>query len=76
MFDGFRPKVENICDDCGIALETRKDDNLESFQIRLDEFMKNTYPLKEYYDNLGKLYVLDTSLSQEESLHELGEILK
>ena len=76
LFDGFRPKVENICDDCGTSLETRKDDNLESFQIRLDEFMKNTYPLKEYYESLGKLYVLDTNLSKEESLHELGEILK
>lgn len=76
LFAGFKPKVENLCDDCGTTLEIRKDDNLESFQIRLDEFMKNTYPLKEYYANLHLLHVLDMSKTQEELLKELEEILK
>ena len=76
LFEDFQPKVENICDDCGTSLEQRKDDNLESFQIRLEEYKKNTYPLKDYYESLGLLYVLDTSKGQEESLKELEEILK
>ncbi len=76
LFDGFKPKKEGICDDCGVSLETRKDDNLESFERRLEEYKKNTYPLKAYYENKGLLHVLDTSKSLEDSLKELEEILK
>ena len=44
------PAKEGICDKCGAELIQRKDDNLESLTVRLEEYHKNTQPVIEYYE--------------------------
>ena len=50
-----KPRVENICDECGGQLYTRKDDNVESVAVRLKTYQAQTKPLIEYYKNKGIL---------------------
>ena len=49
------PKHENVCDLCGGALMTRKDDQPETVLARLAVFHRQTEALKGFYENLGKL---------------------
>jgi adenylate kinase len=44
------PAKEGVCDKCGAELIQRKDDNLESLSVRLEEYHKNTQPVIEYYE--------------------------
>ncbi|MBQ1482575.1 MAG: adenylate kinase [Erysipelotrichaceae bacterium] len=44
------PAKEGVCDKCGADLIQRKDDNLESLTVRLEEYHKNTQPVIEYYE--------------------------
>lgn len=54
-----KPKVDGVCDACGGALIQRKDDAPETVQARLVEYHKMTEPLKDFYDKLGKLAVVE-----------------
>lgn len=54
-----KPKVDGVCDACGGALIQRKDDAPETVQARLVEYHKMTEPLKDFYDKLGKLVVVE-----------------
>ena len=49
------PKKEGICDHCGGELYFRQDDAPETVMKRLDIFHRQTKPLEDYYDKLGKL---------------------
>ena len=53
------PKTEGICDQCGAELMIRKDDAPETVRNRLTVFHKETEPLKEFYQKLGKLKLVD-----------------
>ena len=53
------PKAEGICDSCGSELMIRKDDAPETVRNRLTVFHKETEPLKEFYQKLGKLKLVD-----------------
>ena len=54
-----KPKVEGVCDACGGELIQRKDDAPETVQARLVEYHEMTEPLKGFYENLGKLKVVE-----------------
>ena len=54
-----KPKVEGICDACGGELVQRKDDAPETVQARLVESHEMTEPLKGFYENLGKLRIVE-----------------
>ena len=54
-----KPKMDGVCDACGGALIQRKDDAPETVQARLVEYHKMTEPLKDFYDKLGKLAVVE-----------------
>lgn len=54
-----KPKVEGVCDACGGELIQRKDDAPETVQARLVEYREMTEPLKGFYENLGKLKVVE-----------------
>lgn len=54
-----KPKVEGVCDACGGELIQRKDDAPETVLARLEEYHKMTEPLKDFYDKLGKLVVVE-----------------
>lgn len=51
------PKVDGICDTCGAkdSLVQRADDKLEVVKHRLDVYKQSTFPLVQYYENLGIL---------------------
>src|SRR5574344_1735567 len=54
-----KPNVEGVCDSCGSNLLQRKDDNAESFQVRIDAYHKETEPIASYYEKAGLLKKVD-----------------
>lgn len=54
-----KPKVDGICDACGGELIQRKDDAPQTVLDRLVAYHKMTEPLKGFYENLGKLKVVE-----------------
>ena len=55
-------KQEGICDECGTPIVQRKDDNAESFKVRLANYYKSTAPLMEFYKGEGLLTDFDGSI--------------
>ena len=53
------PKVDGKCDSCGADLTIRKDDAPETVRNRLAVFHQETEPLKEFYQKLGKLKLVN-----------------
>ncbi|MBR3149289.1 MAG: adenylate kinase [Eubacterium sp.] len=53
------PKVEGVCDACGGELVQRKDDAPETVKARLVEYHEMTEPLKDFYEKLGKLKIVE-----------------
>ena len=49
------PKHDGVCDNCGGELIIRKDDRPETVRDRLAVYHKQTEALKGFYENLGKL---------------------
>ena len=49
------PKQEGVCDNCGGALRTRKDDKPETVKERLKTYLEKTEPLKKFYEEEGLL---------------------
>jgi len=49
------PRREGICDVCGTALVTRKDDNPETVKNRLAVYQEQTVPLIDFYAARGVL---------------------
>lgn len=70
------PKLENICDNCGETLTIRKDDNLESLQIRLSEFHKNTAPVIDYYEQRNLVSNVNADQKREEEFEDIKKILE
>jgi adenylate kinase len=52
------PKVEGICDKCGTALVTRKDDNPATVKNRLEVYKEQTMPLIAFYRDKGILHMV------------------
>jgi len=55
----MKPKKEGICDRCGSPLIQRKDDNPESFKVRLANYYKSTQPLLDFYKKANLLHRFD-----------------
>lgn len=73
----YAPLKEGICDNCGSSLKTRSDDNEESFINRFDTFMKETYPLLEYYENKGNLLRIKVDdITTEDIFDEIKKVIK
>ncbi len=70
------PEKEGICDKCGAKLIQRKDDNLESLTVRLQEYHKNTQPVIEYYEESGLVKHVDATKSVEGVFDEIRSVLK
>lgn len=70
-----KPKEDNICDECKIPLESRTDDNKESYEKRYDVYMNETKPVIEKYRNEGKLIEIDGTKNPDETLKELENLL-
>ena len=73
----FKPtQKEGICDKCGAELIQRKDDNLESLEVRLSEYHKNTQPVIEYYEKAGIVRHVDASKSVDEVFADIKAALE
>ncbi len=66
------PAKEGICDKCGAELIQRKDDNLESLTVRLEEYHKNTQPVIEYYEAAG----IVSHINAKQGVNEVYEDIK
>jgi adenylate kinase len=60
------PKVAGICDDCSITLTQRADDSEPVVRKRFEIYRRNAKPLADYYEQQGKLTVVDAALSPDE----------
>ena len=59
------PKTEGVCDTCGSALVIRKDDAPETVRKRLQVYHATTEVLKDFYEKLGRLRMVNGSQSIE-----------
>lgn len=69
------PKVENTCDSCGSTLIQRKDDTIESLNVRLDAYEHQTKPLVEFYDKKGLNRSVDGLQSIDEVFNDIRKLL-
>jgi adenylate kinase len=70
----FNPPVEaNICSKCGGTLYQREDDNLTTANDRLNTYNKLTFPLVDFYQQSGKLIVIDAEPSQSDVFDALKQ---
>ena len=60
------PKVAGMCDDCSIALTQRADDREAVVRKRFEIYRRHAKPLADYYEQQGKLTVVDAALSPDE----------
>ncbi|MCR5096846.1 MAG: adenylate kinase [Erysipelotrichaceae bacterium] len=72
----FAPEKEGVCNKCGGELIQRKDDNLESLQVRLAEYHKNTQPVIEYYEAMDLVRHVDASRGIDEVFDDVKSILE
>lgn len=70
------PIINGVCDKCNSELITRSDDNLESLNVRLTEYHKNTQPLIEYYEKMDLIKNVCASNSVKEVYAEIKTILE
>lgn len=75
-FDEFKPKVEGICDDCGITLEKRVDDTREAFLKRYNEYLLKTKPVLDYYRKKNQLVEFSNTGVHQEKITHLMEVIK
>ena len=71
----MKPKVDGKCDDCQSDLESRTDDNEETFNTRFDTYLDNTQPLLDYYKEKNLLNIIDNSGTPEETFNKIREVI-
>jgi len=65
------PKTEGICNACGSALVTRADDKPETVRHRLEVYHAETEALKGFYENLGKLRLVQGNQPIEDATRDI-----
>jgi len=60
------PKAAGLCEDCLGALTQRADDRETVVRKRFEIYKRQTKPLAKYYEQQGKLTVVDAALSPDE----------
>ncbi len=76
MIEENQPSVKGICNDCGIELTKRSDDNEETFKVRFETYIDQTEPLITYYKEKGLLYEVDSSVSTAEVFKQIESIVE
>lgn len=69
------PKVEWVCDECNVELESRKDDTEEAYNVRYDTYMRETQPLIDYFKNKGNLIEIDSTKDADSTMKEIEKWL-
>lgn len=65
------PKVEGICDTCGVQLIQREDDNPDTVKNRLDVYDNSTKDLVSYYEEKGLLREVDGDLPADQLFEDI-----
>ena len=73
--ESLRPIEENVCDKCKTELTQRSDDNKETFDVRYNEYLEQTSPLIEYYQNKNILYKIDSIGTIDEIFNQIKNII-
>lgn len=71
-----RSKAEGVCDNCGGKLVIRKDDQPTTVLDRLKAYHEQTEPLVEFYRERGKLTVVQTKDTIEQTTAEVMKALE
>ena len=74
-FDEMKPKNGEICDDCGVELYQRPDDNVETYEGRYNAYIEKTSPLIKYYETKGVAYHVDGSKGKDYTHSQVEKIL-
>lgn len=69
------PHIESICDLCGGKLYQRKDDNLESFRTRYQNYLEKTDKFLDYYEHKKITYHIDGNKTVEEIANQIDDII-
>lgn len=69
------PQNESICDICGGSLYQRKDDNLDSFETRFKNYLKETADIIKFYEEKNVLYHINGNAKVEEIAEEIDEVI-
>ena len=70
------PKTEGVCDSCGSELIIRKDDAPETVRRRLDVYHAETEVLKDFYQKLGKLRIVEGNQPIEDANRDILKAVK
>jgi len=69
------PRQDQVCDLCGTALIHRSDDREDLIRERFRTFHEETYPLVEYYQNLGVYHQVDGMRPIDDVTKEILDIV-
>lgn len=75
LIEENKPSKEGICDECASALIKRQDDNEETFDKRYETYVKETYPLVDFFKSKGVLSTISGNLTKEETFDRLQQII-
>lgn len=75
-FKPLSPVKDNLCDDCGVELIKRSDDNAETLEERYSMYLKQTTPLIEYYEKKSIAYHIDGSIDSNYTHKQIKKILQ
>ena len=71
------PVREGLCDVCSSELKVRSDDTEETFINRFDTYMRETYPLIEYYENKNNLVKINVNnMTPNEIFEEVRKVIE
>lgn len=65
----------DICEKCGAPLVTRPDDSADTIKQRLKVYHETTEVLKTFYENEGKLVLIDGDRDVDEITQEIFKVL-
>ncbi|MBO5102948.1 MAG: nucleoside monophosphate kinase [Clostridia bacterium] len=62
---------DEVCPYCGEKLEHRYDDNLETVNFRIAQYLRETVPVLDEFEKQGKLIRINAELSKEEVFSQI-----
>ena len=71
----LKPKNGELCDICNVQLTRRNDDNAEVYDARYEEYLKQTQPLIDFYNQFGVVYHVDAGKDSDTTHKQVQEIL-
>lgn len=75
QFEDSKPLHFGTCDKCNGALSKRADDTDEVFNQRYDTYMRETYPLVEFFEKNGLLFRIGSGISADRTFNEIEKII-